>query len=461
MTKASLNYTGEVVWKPPAIYKSSCKIDVAWFPFDEQSCDMKFGSWTYDGYQVDLKHIQQVKGTNVVDIGIDLKEFYLSVEWDILAVPATRNEEYYGASNNDYKGEPTDAEEAYGSDEAEEFHEKLLTDITFMMTLRRKTLFYTVNLIIPCVGISFLTVLVFYLPSDSGEKVTLCISILLSLTVFFLLLAEIIPPTSLAVPLLGKYLLFTMILVTLSICVTVGVLNIHFRSPSTHRMSPWVRKLFIQMMPKLLFMERPNYMPRYTSEFHSQQPPPHEKLSMIDNSCTAQTTMESHKMNGHAGNEKWGGTMSTTGGLEGPGSRRGEDNYSMMDSVGKKVPLAPTGSLNKGSIQSNHHSNHAAAPMAPAQAEEHPGLAPGSSANTSVANALKGVEFIAQHIKDEDRDNEVIEDWKFIAMVLDRFFLWVFTATCLMGTIGIIMRAPSLYDPRIPIDAKLSEIPTF
>ena len=46
-------------------------------------------------------------------------------------------------------------------------------DITFYMTLRRKTLFYTVNLIIPCVGISFLTVLVFYLPSDSGEKVTM------------------------------------------------------------------------------------------------------------------------------------------------------------------------------------------------------------------------------------------------------------------------------------------------
>ncbi len=60
-------------------------------------------------------------------------------------------------------------------------------------------------------------------------QVTLCISILLSLTVFFLLLAEIIPPTSLAVPLLGKYLLFTMILVSASICVTVGVLNIHFR----------------------------------------------------------------------------------------------------------------------------------------------------------------------------------------------------------------------------------------
>jgi Neurotransmitter-gated ion-channel transmembrane region. len=97
-----------------------------------------------------------------------------------------------------------------------------------------------VNLIIPCVGISFLSVLVFYLPSDSGEKVSLCISILLSLTVFFLLLAEIIPPTSLTVPLLGKYLLFTMILVTLSVVVTIAVLNVNFRSPVTHVMKPWV-----------------------------------------------------------------------------------------------------------------------------------------------------------------------------------------------------------------------------
>ena len=62
--------------------------------------------------------------------------------------------------------------------------------------LRRKSLFYTVNVIIPCVGISFLSVLVFYLPSDSGEKVSLSISILLSLTVFFLLLAGLVTNTS-------------------------------------------------------------------------------------------------------------------------------------------------------------------------------------------------------------------------------------------------------------------------
>lgn len=59
MTKAILHHTGKVVWKPPAIYKSFCEIDVEYFPFDEQTCVMKFGSWTYDGYLVS-KRLNQI-----------------------------------------------------------------------------------------------------------------------------------------------------------------------------------------------------------------------------------------------------------------------------------------------------------------------------------------------------------------------------------------------------------------
>ena len=51
-TKATIYSQGLVEWKPPAIYKSSCEIDVEYFPFDEQTCVLKFGSWTYDGFKV-------------------------------------------------------------------------------------------------------------------------------------------------------------------------------------------------------------------------------------------------------------------------------------------------------------------------------------------------------------------------------------------------------------------------
>lgn len=170
----------------------------------------------------------------VIPYGVDLCDYYQNVEWDIINVTARRKEKFYPCCPEPYP------------------------DITFNITIRRRTLFYTINLIMPCIAISCLTVLVFYLPSDSGEKITLSISILLALTVFFLLLSDINPPTSLVIPLIGKYLLFTMIVVTMSIFLTVYTLSVHFRSPATHVMSPWTKRVFTEILPKILCMKRPN-----------------------------------------------------------------------------------------------------------------------------------------------------------------------------------------------------------
>lgn len=191
------------------------------FPFDQQNCTLKFRSWTYDHTEIDLILLSDFASRD---------DFKPSGEWDIVSLPGRKNED------------PNDV---------------TYLDITYDFIIRRKPLFYTINLIIPCVLITSLAILVFYLPSDCGEKMTLCISVLLALTVFLLLISKIVPPTSLAVPLIGKYLMFTMVLVIFSIVTSVCVLNVHHRSPSTHTMPKWVKYYFLARLPGFLFMRRP------------------------------------------------------------------------------------------------------------------------------------------------------------------------------------------------------------
>lgn len=351
-TKATVYHTGKIVWEPPVIYKTYCPIDVEYFPFDMQECFMKFGSWTYDGHEVDLQHLCDSQAVfyedtkeKVIDRGVDLKDFYQNVEWDIINVTARRKEKFYPCCPEPYP------------------------DITFNITLRRRTLFYSLNLIMPCLSISCLTVLVFYLPSDSGEKITLSISILLALTVFFLLLSDINPPTSFVIPLIGKYLLFTMILVTLSIFLAVSSIGITNRKPSTHSMSPWVKRVFTDILPSVLRMERPGFKKSKSSVvgglIHCMKKDYHCSLHLLN----------------------------------------------INDEPKKKSQ----------------------------EFLEYP---------KRVQRAVNGVQFIADNLRKSDEVKMEELDWKYIAMVVDRLFLYLFSAACLCGTFTIFLYAPSLYDPR-------------
>ncbi|XP_028605086.1 acetylcholine receptor subunit alpha [Podarcis muralis] len=228
-TKVLLDYTGHITWTPPAIFKSYCEIIVTHFPFDEQNCSMKLGTWTYDGTMVAIFPESDRP---------DLSNFMPSGEWIM----------------KDYRGWKHWVTYACCPDTP-------YLDITYHFVLQRLPLYFIVNVIIPCLLFSFLTGLVFYLPTDSGEKMTLSISVLLSLTVFLLVIVELIPSTSSAVPLIGKYMLFTMVFVIASIIITVIVINTHHRSPSTHTMPQWVRKIFIETIPNVMFfstMKRPS-----------------------------------------------------------------------------------------------------------------------------------------------------------------------------------------------------------
>ncbi len=91
----------------------------------------------------------------------------------------------------------------------------------WLLTLNNSNISY-INIL------AILTTFVFYIPACE-HKMTFAISILVTLTVFYLVLIELIPPTSLVIPLIGKYLLFTMFLVSGSIVISVVTLNFYRR----------------------------------------------------------------------------------------------------------------------------------------------------------------------------------------------------------------------------------------
>ena len=132
---------------------------------------MKFGSWTYDGFQVDI--------TNRSD-KVDLSNYVNNGEWELVRVATERNVVYYPCCPEPFP------------------------DVTFIVTISRRNLYYLYNVIFPCIMMSALTLLVFCLPPDSGEKITLGITVLLAFSVFMLRIAENLPETSEFVPLISK-----------------------------------------------------------------------------------------------------------------------------------------------------------------------------------------------------------------------------------------------------------------
>uniref|UniRef100_A0A669CYI6 Cholinergic receptor, nicotinic, alpha 4b n=2 Tax=Oreochromis TaxID=8139 RepID=A0A669CYI6_ORENI len=368
-TKAHLFYDGQIKWMPPAIYKSSCSIDVTFFPFDQQSCKMKFGSWTYDRAKIDLISMAS---------DVDQMDYWESGEWVIVNAVGKYNTKKYECCTEIY------------------------ADITYYFIIRRLPLFYTINLIIPCLLISCLTVLVFYLPSQCGEKITLCISVLLSLTVFLLLITEIIPSTSLVIPLIGEYLLFTMVFVTLSIIITVFVLNVHHRSPQTHGMPHWVRRVFLDLVPQVLFMKRP----------------PGTKQPLRRHNSAASSSSQL--------------SLPPTLPL-GPLRNLSREEPSRLAPNGRSHSVEQMCDQQKPLPQKARHLCQSTKDASTQQDAVIPTISP------AMKRAIEGVQYIADHLRAEDADFSVKEDWKYVAMVIDRIFLWMFVLVCILGSVGLFL----------------------
>nr|CUU98598.1 hypothetical transcript [Hymenolepis microstoma] len=239
-----LQSDGHVLWIPPIIYKTSCAIDVKYFPFDEQTCRMELGSWTYIKDQVELQFYNN-------QTNIDLSDYVPSGVWDFIEGPG-----YFHTDETPVYDEQLKTSSLYRHGSIS--NRPPTSRITFKIVLRRKSLFYITNIIIPCVLIALLGICVFCLPTDAGEKVTLSISILVTIVVYMILVSKMLPAGTKSIPLLSKFLLFTFAMTFLSLCITVAVIiNLNHRNPKSHpKISKWVRRVFMQWLPSVLRLQR-------------------------------------------------------------------------------------------------------------------------------------------------------------------------------------------------------------
>uniref|UniRef100_A0A914Y9Z3 Neurotransmitter-gated ion-channel transmembrane domain-containing protein n=1 Tax=Panagrolaimus superbus TaxID=310955 RepID=A0A914Y9Z3_9BILA len=266
--------------------------------------------------------------------------------------------------------------------------------IEFQLTIRRKTLFYTVVLIIPTVLMAFLSMAVFFLPTDSGEKMTLTISVLLSIVVFLLLVSKILPPTSSTIPLMAKYLLLTFVLNVITIMVTVIVINVYFRGPTTHRMPKWVHTTFLTVMPKLLCMKRPR-----------------QKQVRPVQSTTTQTR---------------NGTMT----LPGVG------DFSVNPA--HHHPLCPSSEHPNGHSHLNDLTHN--------DSRANPSTSAFYPLSPDAMQAIDAIEYITDHLKRDEEYKMYRDDWKYVAMIIDRLLLYVFFGITIGGTVGILASSPYVLD---------------
>ncbi|KAJ8297829.1 hypothetical protein KUTeg_024360 [Tegillarca granosa] len=150
--RVSVYFDGTVVWEPGGSFSTSCNIKIRYFPFDYQTCEITFTVWQY------TKGMMSV--TNSSD-SINMETYTGNGEWVVKSTSMESVDWHDPSSTGD-----------------------VYSEVLIKFRVRRKFMYYFINIILPCLLMSVLVLVVFHLPPDSGEKVSLGVTVLLAFSVF-------------------------------------------------------------------------------------------------------------------------------------------------------------------------------------------------------------------------------------------------------------------------------------
>ncbi|XP_047123166.1 neuronal acetylcholine receptor subunit alpha-10 isoform X1 [Hydra vulgaris] len=208
-TKVIVYSDGNIVWLIPTLLRTTCKLDMSYFPFDEQVCPLIFGSWAYDQVAIDLYHKNPTG---------DLSILAKSSEFIISGFEAVRVSELFKCCPNPY------------------------VSLTYKLHFQRRAKFYLFKIILPGVLIALLSCFSFILPPLSGDRVGLVITNFLSLSFYVLIVSDFVPPSSDTLPLLVKF--YTLLMNEIGLALMTNCVIICLNSKNVP-VPNWVRLVFL------------------------------------------------------------------------------------------------------------------------------------------------------------------------------------------------------------------------
>ena len=197
---------GTCRWTYPLFLHAMCAIDVSYFPLDLQKCSLRFGSMTYPSSEV---LISQPRLIHVIPV-------HKNKEWMPYKTSIKTKNIWDDTRMNNFS----------------------VVEIT--LNMERDSLYFFIEMLVPCFLISCLTILGFVLPPESGERMSLGMLILLAMTFFQQLTMKMVPLQDF--PLISQYFLVTTVEIGIALLITTLTLNFYYHS---HSKMPGFMKLII------------------------------------------------------------------------------------------------------------------------------------------------------------------------------------------------------------------------
>lgn len=226
---------------------------------------------------------------------------------------------------------------------------------------------------------------VFYMPSKAKGKINLSSSILFSLLVYFKILVTQLQPSNAVIPLITKYLLLTFMLNLFALFNALITINLYFKSShgSTKKVGKWTRKIFIEFLPKILFINTSIKLENYQESINLR-----EKMvsNRINKSESVFKDYEASKL------------------------------YDVARLRSLPIKIIPRSkSLNTINVKTTRNCMR------------------------NVAKSIENIKFILDF---KMKLNESVREWSYISLVLDRLMMLIYIIATFVTITSMIMSAP-------------------